>query len=50
MAKFKAVKPKSKSATPAPPQMKAGLPCIVILGVAILVVMLVMYLAMTHAS
>ncbi len=48
MGKFKASKP--KSATPAPPQMKAGLPCIVILVVVILVIMVVMYLAMTHAS
>ena len=48
MAKFKASKP--KSATPAPPQMRAGLPCLVILGIVILLVMVVMYLAMTHAS
>ena len=48
MAKFKASKP--KSATPAPPQMKAGLPCIVILVLVFIVVMVVMYFAMTHAS
>jgi hypothetical protein len=48
MGKFKASK--AKSATPAPPQMKAGLPCIVIIVIVIILVMVLMYLAMTHAS
>jgi hypothetical protein len=48
MAKFKAAKP--KSATPAPPQMRAGMPCLIILGLVIILVMVLMYLAMTHAS
>jgi len=48
MAKFKAVRPKSD--TPATPQMKAGLPCIVILFVVILLVMFLMYEAITRAS
>jgi hypothetical protein len=48
MGKYKASKP--KSATPAPPQMKAGLPCVVIVVLVFVVVMVVMYLAVTHAS
>ena len=48
MGKFKASKP--KSAAPAAPQMKAGVPCIIIVVAVILLVMAVMYLAVTHAS
>ena len=48
MGKFKASKP--KSATPAAPQMKAGVPCIVILFVVIILVMFLMYEAMKNAS
>jgi hypothetical protein len=48
MAKFKAAKP--KSSTPAPPQMKAGVPCIVIIVVGMALTMLLLYEVMKNAS
>lgn len=48
MGKFKPSKP--KSATAAAPQMKAGMPCIVIVIVVIILVMFLMYEAMKNAS
>ncbi|HWE50920.1 MAG TPA: hypothetical protein VG273_14090 [Bryobacteraceae bacterium] len=48
MGKFKAVKP--KSATPAPPQMKAGVPCIVFLIVAMILTMVLLYEVMKNAA
>jgi len=46
MGKYKAAKPKST----APPQMKAGVPCIVFLVLGIILVMIFMYEAMKNAS
>ena len=47
MAKYKAAKPKK---TDAAPQMRPGLPCLVLLIVAMILVVIVMILAMKHAS
>ena len=44
MAKYKAVK--KKSSEPTPPQIRPGLPCLVIVIGALVVVMIVMYLVM----
>jgi hypothetical protein len=48
MGKFKAAKP--KSSTPAPPQMKAGVPCIVILIVGMILTMILLYEVMKNAA
>jgi hypothetical protein len=47
MAKYKAVRPKK---TDAAPQMRPGLPCLVMLIVVMILVVSVMIVAMTHAS
>jgi hypothetical protein len=46
MGKFKAVRPKPT----APPQMKAGLPCIVLIVLGMLLTALLMYEVMKNAS
>jgi hypothetical protein len=46
MGKYKASKPKST----APPQMKPGVPCIVFLILAIILIMIFMYEVMKNAS
>ena len=46
MGKYKAVKPKST----APPQMKAGVPCIVFLVLGMLLTMFLLYEVMKNAS
>jgi hypothetical protein len=46
MGKYKAAKPKST----APPQMKAGVPCIVFLGLGMLLTMFLLYEVMKNAS
>jgi hypothetical protein len=46
MSKYKAVKPKST----APPQMKPGVPCLVILIGGMLFVMFLLYEVMKNAS
>ncbi|HEX4137993.1 MAG TPA: hypothetical protein VHY84_25515 [Bryobacteraceae bacterium] len=46
MGKFKASKPKST----APPQMKAGMPCIVFLVLGMILTMVFLYEAMKNAS
>ncbi len=48
MAKFKPVRPKSKS--DATPQMKAGLPCIVFLVLGLILVVILLYLVVRYAS
>jgi hypothetical protein len=48
MGKYKPVK--AKSDTPAPPQMKAGLPCIVFLVLGMILVMILLYEVMKNAS
>ena len=48
MAKFKAVKP--KSSTPAAPQMKPGVPCIVIVVVGMILTMFLLYEVMKNAA
>jgi hypothetical protein len=47
MGKFKAAKAKS---TTAPPQMKAGMPCIVFLVLGMILTMVFLYEAMKNAS
>jgi hypothetical protein len=47
MGKYKAAKPKS---TTAPPQMKAGLPCIILIVMGMLLTALLMYEVMKNAS
>ncbi len=47
MAKFKPVRKKSDDA---PPQMKAGLPCIVFLVLGMILTMLLLYEVMKNAS
>ncbi|HWD99812.1 MAG TPA: hypothetical protein VG345_12270 [Bryobacteraceae bacterium] len=47
MAKYKAVRPKK---TDAAPQMRPGLPCLVMLIAGMILVVIVMILAMKHAS
>lgn len=46
MGKYKASRPKST----APPQMKAGVPCIVILVLGMVLIMVLMYEVMKNAS
>jgi hypothetical protein len=46
MGKYKASRPKST----APPQMKAGVPCIVFLAIGMILVMVLMYEVMKNAS
>ena len=46
MGKYKPAKPKSY----APPQMKAGLPCIVFLGLGMILTMILLYEVMKNAS
>ena len=46
MGKYKAAKPKSN----APPQMKPGVPCIVFLGLGMLLTMFLLYEVMKNAS
>jgi hypothetical protein len=46
MGKFKPARPKST----APPQMKAGLPCIVLIVLGMLLTALLMYEVMKNAS
>ncbi len=46
MGKYKASRPKST----APPQMKAGVPCIVFLVLGMILVMVLMYEVMKNAS
>jgi hypothetical protein len=48
MGKYKPAKP--KSGAPAPPQMKAGLPCIVFLVLGMILVMILLYEVMKNAS
>ena len=48
MGKYKAAKP--KSSTPAPPQMKAGLPCIVFLILGMILTMVLLYEVMKNAA
>jgi hypothetical protein len=45
MGKYKAVKKK----TDAPPQIKPGVPCLIILGVVILAIVVIMYLVIRSA-
>jgi hypothetical protein len=45
MGKYKAAKPKSK----APPQMKAGVPCLVLIVLGMLLTMLLLYEVMKSA-
>jgi hypothetical protein len=47
MAKYKAARPKK---TDAAPQMRPGLPCLVLLILGMILVVVVMIVAMTHAS
>lgn len=47
MAKFKAARPKADAAAP---QMKPGMPCLVILCLVIVLVMFLMYEVMKNAS
>jgi len=47
MAKFKAVRPKSTDATP---QMKAGLPCIILIVLGMFLTAWLMYEVMKSAS
>jgi len=47
MGKFKAVRPKK---TDAPPPMKAGMPCIVILVLVMVATMFLLYEVMKNAS
>jgi hypothetical protein len=46
MGKYKAAK--KKSDTPAPPQIKQGVPCLILLGIIMLLVFLVMYGALRN--
>jgi hypothetical protein len=46
MGKYKASRPKST----APPQMKAGVPCIVFLVLGMILIMVLMYEVMKNAS
>jgi hypothetical protein len=46
MGKYKPAKPKSA----APPQMKAGVPCIVILFIGMIATMILLYEVMKNAS
>jgi hypothetical protein len=46
MGKYKAAKPKST----APPQMKAGVPCIVFLVLGMILTMVLLYAVMKYAS
>jgi len=46
MGKYKPARPKSN----APPQMKAGVPCIVFLVLAMLLTMILLYEVMKNAS
>jgi len=46
MGKYKASRPKST----APPQMKAGVPCIVFLILGMILIMILMYEVMKNAS
>jgi hypothetical protein len=46
MGKYKASRPKST----APPQMKAGVPCIVFLVLGMILIMILMYEVMKNAS
>jgi hypothetical protein len=46
MGKYKAAKPKST----APPQMKAGVPCIVFLALGMLLTMILLYEVIKNAS
>ena len=48
MGKFKAVK--KKSGEPAPPQMRAGVPCLVIVVFVLLFTMFLLYEVMKNAS
>jgi hypothetical protein len=46
MGKYKPARPKSD----APPQMKAGVPCIVFLGLGMILTMILLYEVMKNAS
>jgi hypothetical protein len=48
MGKYKPAK--AKSSTPAPPQMKAGVPCIVLIIVGMILTMVLLYEVMKNAA
>jgi hypothetical protein len=46
MAKLKSARPKK----PGPPQMRGGLPCVIFVILAMILVMVFLYLVMSHAG